>query len=102
MRGDATNGLGTVGGDKDGAVFVHRHPAGVVQLRGGAFAIPAALVTGARQCGHVALPRDLADAAVALVRHDDVALHVHRDAGRVVELGGGPSAVSIPLLAVAC
>jgi hypothetical protein len=57
-----------------------------------------ALLASARQSGHKAMWRDLADTIVERVSHNDVAAPIHCDSTGKVELSNGPFFVSIALL----
>eukprot|EP00959_Pyramimonas_sp_CCMP1952_P133714 2796087-Pyramimonas_sp.AAC.1 len=83
------------------AVAVHCNSYGAAELSHRPFSVSMACLASARQCGHHALRRDLADAMVAHVGHDDVALHVHRHSAGVAEPSGGALSVFIASQAAA-
>eukprot|EP00959_Pyramimonas_sp_CCMP1952_P156713 3277606-Pyramimonas_sp.AAC.1 len=75
---------------------------GVIELSGSALSILMTLHASAGQCGHQALRRDLADAMVVRISHDDIAVPVHcHSAGAVRSSTGGAGSISMALLASA-
>jgi hypothetical protein len=85
----------------DVAVPIHFDSTRLVELINGPLSVLMALLAIARHSGHVALWSDFADAMVARVSYDDVAVPIHCDSTGLVELSNGPLSVSMALRASA-
>eukprot|EP00959_Pyramimonas_sp_CCMP1952_P241077 5038210-Pyramimonas_sp.AAC.2 len=95
LRRDLANAIVVLVGHYNIAAPVHCHTPGAGKLRGVALSISIASLASARQCGHQALRRDLANTLVLCFCHNDVALPIHCHSIRTVELSGGALSVSM-------
>eukprot|EP00976_Prorocentrum_cordatum_P047927 967800-Prorocentrum_minimum.AAC.1 len=86
---------------KNVALPIHCHSKRAVELSGGALSVSMAHHASARQRGHQALRRDLADAIVDEVGHYNIAVPVHRHSVRAGEFRGVTFSVLIATYASA-